>query len=121
MNMIRCLFVDDNPSALAIYQHYLKTHPELEAVVITDDDELAMQAIRQQPIDLVFTDLEMPTYSGLDILSALEERGSGRAYLVTGSTIDKSSIASSALIDIITKPFSQSTFDQAIERFLANQ
>lgn len=119
MKTIRCLFVDDNASLLPLYQEYMKAHPQFEAVVVTADATVAIQAIREQPLDLIFTDLDMPSYSGLDILATLEEQGNGsKGFLITGSTLQKEDVDSSVLVDVLIKPVFQRDFDEAIRKFL---
>ena len=118
MNKIRCLVVDDAPWAVETTARYLKAYPQVSAQ-FTSDDKQAMHIIKEQPLDLLFTDLQMPNFSGLDLLAALEEKGSGRAYLLTGSQIEKKDVQSSVLLDVLYKPLSQGRFNQALEAYLA--
>ncbi|MGB3587953.1 MAG: response regulator, partial [Tunicatimonas sp.] len=79
----------------------------------------AMRYIQEHPdrIDLVFTDLEMGEYSGLDILQALEN-SSTKGYLITGSSITHDQISAKALIQLLYKPVSPAAFTKAVEQYL---
>ena len=116
---IRCLVVDDTPSTISLLSDYLEKYTSIE-VQATTDDKQAFRWIGESPIDLLFTDLEMPYYSGLDMLSALEGKRHGKAFLVTGSQITSDQINSSALLDVLYKPLSEKRFDQAMKTYFAH-
>ncbi|WKN46444.1 response regulator [Tunicatimonas pelagia] len=121
MNTKKCLVVDDMPSLVNLIKAYIENHPQLEVILATVKSEEAVNFIEQYPdkIDLIFTDLDMPGYSGLDILQRIEG-SSIKAFLITGSTITEDDITSSALIQLIYKPISPTAFNKAIDNYLTS-
>lgn len=70
-----------------------------------------LRRIRNEKFDLVFLDLEMPGYSGLDVIDTLERDGvmaRQAVILFTASFLDKRSVQEKALQkgvhSILTKP-----------------
>ena len=119
MKIFKCLVVDDLPAGVTMLEQYINAHPQLVLVEATTDSGRAIEVIKAQEIDLVFTDLDMPTYSGIDVVQAVEETGRGRAYLITGrATIQRADINSPILVDILEKPVAPNEFIQRLEAFL---
>ena len=114
-----CLIVDDMPSMVDQFSRYVAHHSQLRVALATSSSVEAMRYIQQHPdrIDLVFTDLEMDEYSGLDILQALEN-SSIKGFLITGSSITPDQVSAKALIQLLYKPVSLAAFTKAVEQYL---
>lgn len=65
------LVVDDQPSILVLLQHQLRTAGY--AVVPAATAHEALRLLRQQPVDLVLSDLVMPDMDGLTLLARVRE------------------------------------------------
>jgi EAL domain-containing protein (putative c-di-GMP-specific phosphodiesterase class I)/ActR/RegA family two-component response regulator len=78
------LVVDDDPAFLRLYARQLEA--EGFAVERTSDPRAAVEILRGGRIDVVVTDLEMPSMSGIDLLRAAHELDPELPVLiVTGS------------------------------------
>lgn len=66
MEKIRCAVVDDEPLALGLMASYVKKTPFLELVGSYSSAVQAMQEMHDNPVDLIFIDIQMPELNGLD-------------------------------------------------------
>jgi len=69
---IRCLAVDDEPLALDIIESYVSKLPFLQLVKTCSSATEAMQVLQEEPIDLMFLDIEMPELTGMQFLNILK-------------------------------------------------
>ncbi|MEI9957993.1 MAG: response regulator [Ferruginibacter sp.] len=60
--MIRCLVVDDEQHAIDIMVHYIKQTNFLELVSSSTNPVEALQTVITEHIDLVFLDIQMPSF-----------------------------------------------------------
>jgi two-component system LytT family response regulator len=74
-NPIRCILIDDEPKALTSFAYELaQLAPRVNLVQQFTHAEQARQWLLQNPIDLVFLDINMPGLNGLQWLDSLESR-----------------------------------------------
>lgn len=66
MEKIRCAVIDDEPLALGLMASYVKKTPFLELVGSYSSALQAMQEMHDNPVDLIFLDIQMPELNGLD-------------------------------------------------------
>lgn len=70
--MIKAVIIEDELRAQVYLKAVLeKIAPEVEVVAVCDDLPSGVIAIRKQKPNLVFLDIEMPKYSGLEIINFL--------------------------------------------------
>ncbi len=70
---LRCLIVDDDEMAKASLEHLCSKVPDIEVVAACDSGIEAMQLLKQEEIDLVFLDIEMPDLSGIELVKTLDK------------------------------------------------
>jgi DNA-binding LytR/AlgR family response regulator len=68
---MNCLIVEDEPLAASILEDYCQQIPFLKLVGKCPDTILALEAMRQQPVDALFLDIHLPGQKGLDFLRSL--------------------------------------------------
>ncbi|MBN1112441.1 MAG: response regulator transcription factor [Bacteroidales bacterium] len=68
---LRCVIVDDEPLAIAIIEDYLKKIPFIEVVGKFENVIPVYQFLKENQIDLLFLDIEMPNITGIDFLKTL--------------------------------------------------
>lgn len=68
---MRCIIIDDEPLALAQMENYLSRVSFLECVAVCNNVDEAMQALSSGNIDVMFTDINMPGVSGLQLVQNL--------------------------------------------------
>jgi DNA-binding LytR/AlgR family response regulator len=71
MVKLRCVITDDEPLARKGLQSYLEKIDFLELVALCEDGIQLGNVLREQPVDLIFLDIEMPYLSGIELLSGL--------------------------------------------------
>ncbi|MCS6929997.1 MAG: response regulator transcription factor [Saprospiraceae bacterium] len=112
----RCLIVDDEELARALLKHYIDQVPSLQAVGSCANAMEAVSALHQQPVDLLFLDIQMPDLTGIDLLKALIRKPivivttAYDHYAVEGYELD--------VVDYLLKPFSYERFLQAVNKAL---
>lgn len=69
---MKCIIIDDEPIALGLLEGYISKIPFLDLVASCTSGFEAMAVIEKYEIDLIFTDIEMPNFSGIDIVKSLD-------------------------------------------------
>jgi two-component system LytT family response regulator len=113
MTDIRCLIVDDEPLAIDIIVTYLRQLDNRQVATANNAVE-AFRQLQQQPVDLLFLDIQMPQLTGFDLLKTLPRRPlvvittAYRDYAVEGFEWEA--------LDYLVKPFSFARFLQAMDK-----
>jgi DNA-binding LytR/AlgR family response regulator len=68
---IRCIAIDDEPLALQQVGDYIRKTPFLELVGLFESAFLALDFLASNPVDLMFLDINMPDFNGLDFAKSL--------------------------------------------------
>jgi DNA-binding LytR/AlgR family response regulator len=114
--MIRCLAVDDEPPALDILKKYILSVQSLELVGTCSDGLEALNFIQQNPVDLIFLDIQMPQILGTDFLRTLKKppkvifTTAFRKFAVEGFELDA--------VDYLLKPISFERFLKAVNKVM---
>ena len=69
---MKCIIIDDEPLALELLEDFITKVPFLELVASCSNGFEATTILQAQKIDLIFTDIEMPDFSGIDFIKSLE-------------------------------------------------
>lgn len=72
--MIRCIAIDDEPLALELLEDNISKLPYLQLVASCDNALEAMEVMREQTVDLVFLDIQMPGLTGLQFIKSISQR-----------------------------------------------
>jgi two-component system LytT family response regulator len=68
MKRLKCLVVDDKPLAIDVIADYVGKIPFLELIATTNNPIEGLNIFREQKIDLVFLDIQMPELSGIQFI-----------------------------------------------------
>ena len=72
--MLRCLAIDDEPLALELLEDNISKVPFLQLVAACSNPFEAMEVLKQQEVDLIFLDIQMPGLTGLQFIQSLAKR-----------------------------------------------
>lgn len=71
--MIRCIAIDDEPLALMQIIGYIRKTPFLELKGDFENALPAIEFLQNNPVDLMFVDINMPYMNGIDFVKTLKE------------------------------------------------
>lgn len=73
MDTISCIVIDDEPLALQLMESYVKKTPFLELKGSFPSASSAFSFLNENPVDLLFCDIQMPNLSGMELSKMLPE------------------------------------------------
>lgn len=108
---LRVMIVDDSSVVRGLLTRLLETQPDVEVASSVSDGQMAVNALRRTPVDVVILDIEMPRMDGLTALPLLMEARPGIQVIVASTLTEKNAeISLKALergaADYLTKPTS---------------
>ncbi len=112
--MIRCIAIDDEPLALKQISDYIAKTPDLSLVGQFESALDAFSFLKENEVDLMFVDINMPDLSGMDFVKSLNNppgvifTTAYSEYAIEGFRVDA--------IDYLLKPIGYSDFLKASER-----
>ncbi|MCI5056599.1 MAG: response regulator transcription factor [Flavobacteriales bacterium] len=111
---IRCLIVDDEYLAQDLLEQYVKKVSYLTLIAKCDNALQASQILKDEQIDLMFLDIQMPDLSGLDFLKTLSEP----PHVIFTTAYSEYALESYSLdvIDYLLKPIDFARFFKSIEK-----
>jgi DNA-binding LytR/AlgR family response regulator len=71
---MKCIIIDDEPLALELLEDFISKVPFLELVGSCTNGFEATAILQEQKIELIFTDIEMPDFSGIDFIKSLDNK-----------------------------------------------
>ena len=112
--MIKCLICDDELIAHQILEAYILQTPGLTLVAKCRNALEAFAKLEQQPVDLIFLDIEMPLVNGISFLRTL----SNPPKVIFTTAYAEHALESYELnaVDYLLKPFSPERFAKAVEK-----
>ncbi len=112
--MIRCIVVDDKPLAIDILKAYIAKVPYLEMVYDSQNPLEALDYMRQNPVDLIFLDIQMPELNGLQFMKL--RNGKGKVILTTAYADYALEGYDHDVVDYLMKPIPFDRFYLATEK-----
>jgi DNA-binding LytR/AlgR family response regulator len=115
----KCIIVDDEPAAHYVLANYIKQNPNLELVFQGYNGIEAMNYLRENKVDLMFLDINMPEISGMELLKILPVHP--KTILTTAYSEFALESYDYGVIDYLLKPIYFPRFLKAIDRFFATE
>jgi two-component system LytT family response regulator len=114
--MIKAIIIDDEAKARRIIEALLKEYcPDVEIVAIAEDVPSGVIAINQHKPDVLFLDVEMPGYTGFQLLDFFKEIDFEIVFTTAHSDYALQAFRVSA-IDFLLKPIQISELIAAVEK-----
>lgn len=118
---IRTLVVDDDPSVRRLHESYLTEVPGFVVVASVGNGQAAADVAARADIDLVLLDMNLPDFSGIEVLRRMRSaRGSAVDVLVISSARDRVTVRqalSAQVVGYLVKPFTQEAFTQRLSEY----
>ena len=114
---LSCIAVDDEPLALGLVCAFIEQTPFLHLAGRYSNAIEALRGLHEQPVDVLFLDIQMPDLSGLELARVLDSGNSNRTvprvifttaynqYALEGYRVDA--------LDYLLKPFNYEEFLRA--------
>jgi len=111
-----CFVVDDEPLAIDVIENHLSKLDQFKIVGTFTNAPHAFTALKNHQVDLLFLDIEMPDFNGIDFIKSLRQKPeiiittAYREYAVDGFELD--------ILDYLVKPIPFDRFMKSIDKFL---
>ncbi len=109
-----CIIIDDEQLAIDLITSYLEKMDDMTLVKTFQDSVEALRFIKANPVDLIFTDIQMPGLLGTELVKALPIKPciifttAYRDYAIEGFELE--------VVDYLVKPFSFDRFSKSIDK-----
>jgi len=111
---INCIVVDDTPLAVEKLEGFIRQVPHLNLLKSFNNGIGAISFIKTNPVDLVFLDIQMEQFSGLQFLESLQHPP--RIIIVSAYSQYAVSGFDHSVADYLLKPYSFERFLKAIDK-----
>ena len=71
---MKCIIIDDEPLAVDLLKDFVSKVESLELVNTFNNAIDAISAINKTEVDLIFLDIEMPHFTGIDFIKAIDKK-----------------------------------------------
>ena len=110
------IIVDDEQAGRRTLREFCEAESDLQVVGEYGDGEAALAAIRLQPPQLLFLDIQMDPLSGIELARALEPTQLPSLVFVTAYDTYAVEAFEVSAVDYLLKPFDQDRFRRTLER-----
>lgn len=114
MKTLKCLIVEDEELARDLLEKFISKLSHLELVAKCENPLKAMAVLKEQSVDIMFLDIQMPELTGVEFLKMLSNKPvvvfttAYPSYALEGYQLD--------VTDYLLKPFSFERFVQAVNK-----
>lgn len=114
--MIKVVAIDDEPPALRIIEHFCNKNQQVKLVKTFTNPAMALDFIRNNQIHLIFIDIQMPGFNGVEFYRNLPNKPmvifttAFSEYAVEGFNLNA--------VDYLLKPYTEERFDTAVQKAL---
>ncbi|MBM7343652.1 two-component sensor histidine kinase BarA [Pantoea coffeiphila] len=118
---IRVMAVDDNPANLKLIGALLEEL--VEHIVLCDSGESAIQQARQQNLDIILMDIQMPDIDGIrasEVIRELPQHHNTPIVAVTAHALEgeREKLAKAGMNDYLAKPIDEQKLSHLLARYL---
>lgn len=116
---IKCIIIEDEPLATEKLKGFIKQYPLLELCETFDNAIDAIVYLKTEPVDLVFLDIQMEGFSGIQFLETINQK----PFIIITSAYDQYALKGYefSVDDYLLKPYSFERFVQSVEKIADRQ
>ncbi len=114
---LRCIIVDDSSMQRMAVAKLVNNHPNLALIAEYRNGIEAKSGIKNNEIDLIFLDIEMPIINGFDLLESLDDPP--QVILITGKPDYALKAFDYDVTDYLQKPITSARFNASAKRAVA--
>jgi len=109
-----CIIVEDEPLARSLMENYIQKVPYLHLVQSFSDPLKALEFLRENTVDILFSDIQMPEITGITLLKILLKKPliilttAYSEYAIEGYELD--------VLDYLLKPITFERFLKSVEK-----
>ncbi len=109
-----CIIVEDEPLARSLLGNYIQKIPYLHLVQSFSDPLKALEFLRENTVDIMFSDIQMPEISGITLLKILQKK----PLIILTTAYSEYAIESYELdtLDYLLKPITFERFLKSVEK-----
>lgn len=112
---MNCIIVDDEAAARVIVSQLCSKVPELDVVEEFDNAIEAIKFLNQHEVDIIFLDIHMPGFTGIDFVQTL--KNPTKIVMTTSDTdFAIASYEYEAIVDYLVKPITPERFEKCIQK-----
>lgn len=112
--MLTCIIIEDEPLARNLMEAYVKKVPHLNLLKSFSSSLAALDFLRENTVDILFSDIQMPEITGITLLKILQKKPlvilttAYSEYALEGYELE--------VFDYLLKPISLERFLRAVEK-----
>lgn len=112
---MNCIIIDDEATARLVVRQLCSKIPELDVIEEFDNAISAIKFLNQQNIDVIFLDIHMPGFSGVDFIQTLKDPP--KVVMTTSDTdFALAAYEYECIVDYLVKPITLERFEKSIEK-----
>ncbi len=116
--ILKTIVIDDSKLQRTAIAELIRKHKSLNLTAEYKNGIEARIAMKENPVDLVFLDIEMPIINGFDFIESLQERP--QIILVTGKADYAMQAFDYDVTDYLLKPITAERFNTSVKKAIAN-
>ncbi len=115
MSKISCIILDDEPLAVELLKKHASENHNLIISLATTEVFEVIEYLKNNKVDLIFTDIQMPDLTGIQLMKVLDKT---QKFIITTAYTDYAIESFNFhVVDYILKPITKDRFDQSIEKY----
>lgn len=116
MKKLKTIVIDDEFPALQQLQQHASAIPQLDVIGAYSNSSEAYQSIKQQHVDLVLSDIQMPQLHGIDLIQKIPKHC--MVVFFTANPNYALQAFEFNVLDYVVKPYTAARFNKAINKVL---
>ena len=116
MPKINCIILDDEPLAVELLKKHASENDNLTISLATTEVFDAINFLKNNKVDLIFTDIQMPELTGIQLMKILDH---SQKFIVTTAYQDYALESFNFhVVDYLLKPITKDRFDSSVKKYV---